>query len=318
MFDGIPMDLTEAPLLTDVWPGPSDGKAWWVQAPDGVRLRMAAWGFDAPKGTVLLLPGRTEYVEKYGQAAQELADRGYATLCIDWRGQGLADRFLTDRRIGHVERFSDYQKDVAAMLRLAQNLDLPKPYMLLGHSMGGCIGLRSMFEGLDVKAAVFTGPMWGIKIAPHMVVPAWVLAHAMPALKQHNAIPPGRNIEPYVLIEPFADNMLTTDKPMWEMMVEQLKAMPELGLGAPSYQWLREALYDTLRLARLPSPRQPALTYLGTNERIVHIGQMEERMAKWPGGRLEIIENGEHEVLMEGPDIRNRVFDDMVAFFDAA
>lgn len=318
MFDGTPMDLSEAPFLTDVTPGPADGKAWWVTAPDGVRLRLAAWAMDAPKGTVLLMPGRTEYVEKYAQSAQELADRGYATLTIDWRGQGLADRVLPDRRIGHVEKFSDFQTDVAAMLRLAQNLDLPKPYVVLGHSMGGCIALRSMLEGLDVKAAAFTGPMWGIKIAPHLVVPAWILAHAMPALKKHNHIPPGRSITPYVLIEPFEDNMLTKDREMWDMMVDQLKAMPDLGLGAPSYQWLREALYDTLALARMPSPAQPCVTYLGTNERIVHIGRIEERMAKWPNGRLEIIEGGEHEVLMEGPEIRKCVFDDMVAFFDAA
>lgn len=318
MYDGTPTDMSEAPFLTDVSPGPSDGTAYWVDAPDGVRLRVAAWGTDAPKGTVLLFPGRTEYVEKYGQSAQELADRGYATLCIDWRGQGLAERFLPDRRIGQVEKFTDYQKDVAAMLRAAQNLDLPKPYVLLGHSMGGCIGLRSMMEGLDVKAAAFTGPMWGIKIAPHLVVPAWVLAHAMPALGLHSAIPPGRNITPYVLIEPFENNMLTTDRPMWDMMVEQLKAMPDLGLGAPSYQWLREGLYDTLALARLTSPSQPAVTYLGTNERIVHIGRIEERMAQWPNGRLEIVDKGEHEVQMEGPEMRTWLFDDMVALFDAA
>ncbi len=312
------MDLTDAPFLTDIWPGPADGRAWWVRAPDGVRLRLAAWGLGAPKGTVFVLPGRTEYVEKYAVSAQELADRGYATISIDWRGQGLADRFLPDRRIGHVGRFGDYQTDLAAMVRLAQNLDLPRPYFLLGHSMGGCIGLRAMLDGFDVRAAAFTGPMWGITIAPHMVVPAWVLSYAMPALGRHNSIPPGRNINPYVLIEPFEDNMLTKDRPMWDMMVDHLKTEPDLGLGAPSYQWLREALLECLALSRLPAPPQPAVSYLGTDERIVHVGRIEDRMSGWPNGRLEIVAGGEHEVLMEGPEIRGRVFDDMVAHFDAA
>ncbi len=68
------------------------------------------------KGTVLLFPGRTEYIEKYGRAARDLYQRGFATLTVDWRGQGLADRMLEDARIGHVHYFTDYQKDVAAMI----------------------------------------------------------------------------------------------------------------------------------------------------------------------------------------------------------
>ncbi len=312
------MDLTEAPLLTDVSPGPSDGAAYWLETQDGLQIRVGAWARDASKGTVLLFPGRTEYIEKYGVAAQELADRGYATVSIDWRGQGLADRMLPDRRIGHVGKFSDYQTDVAAMLRLANALEMPKPYFLVGHSMGGCIGLRSLYLGLDVQAAAFTGPMWGIKLAPHLVVPAWVLSHLMPALGKHMAIPPGRNITPYVLIEPFEDNMLCRDRDMWEMMQDQLKATPDLGLGAPGYQWLREALHETLDLSKRPAPTTPCITFLGDNERIVHTGRIHERMEGWSNGRLEMMPNGEHEVMMEGPETRKRAFDAMAALFESA
>ena len=159
------MTMTEAPLFTDVSPGPDDGAAWWMNASDGVRLRIASWGLGATKGTVLLFPGRTEYVEKYGPAAREFEARGFATITIDWRGQGLADRLLDERRIGHVGEFHDYQKDVAVMLKAARRLDLPKPYFLLAHSMGGAIGLRSVYEDLPVQAAAFSAPMWGIKIA---------------------------------------------------------------------------------------------------------------------------------------------------------
>ena len=35
---------------------------------------------------------RAEYIEKYGMSAVEFAKAGFATLAVDWRGQGLAGR----------------------------------------------------------------------------------------------------------------------------------------------------------------------------------------------------------------------------------
>ncbi|MDN5569042.1 MAG: alpha/beta hydrolase, partial [Paracoccus sp. (in: a-proteobacteria)] len=88
--------------------------AFFVQADDGKRLRLAVWQTDddAPRGTVLLFPGRTEYVEKYSPIARRLTDQGYHVLSIDWRGQGMSDRLQDDPRPGHIDEFSDYQRDV--------------------------------------------------------------------------------------------------------------------------------------------------------------------------------------------------------------
>ncbi|THH35972.1 alpha/beta hydrolase [Aliishimia ponticola] len=309
------MTHTAAPLFTDINPGPEDGAAWWVNADDGVRLRVGVWGRKAQKGTVLLFPGRTEYVEKYAPAAGELAARGFATLAVDWRGQGLADRLADDPLLGHVVNFPDYQKDVGAVLRLAHALDLPKPWNLVAHSMGGCIGLRALIEGLPVNAAAFTGPMWGIRVSPPIIPVAWTLAHVMPMLGLGNQCPPGTNRKPYVATEPFADNTLTTDPEMFEMMRKQVTTHEALALGGPSYVWLREALTECARLAAMASPKLPCVTFLGDNERIVLTDRIHERMARWPGGRLEMVPGGEHEVMMETPQTRHNVFDDMATLF---
>ncbi|MEO0498857.1 MAG: alpha/beta fold hydrolase, partial [Pseudomonadota bacterium] len=61
---------------------------------------------------------------------------GYDAFALDWRGQGLSDRLTDDRMLGHVGRYADYQKDVAAFLEAAQDLDPPKPWFLFGHSLG--------------------------------------------------------------------------------------------------------------------------------------------------------------------------------------
>ncbi|MEO0390975.1 MAG: alpha/beta hydrolase [Pseudomonadota bacterium] len=310
--------MQPAPLHTEIHPGPADGAAHWLTTSDGVRIRVGHWGHTADRGTVLLFPGRTEYVEKYAVIAGGLAQRGYATMAVDWRGQGLADRLLDDVRIGHVDRFLDYQRDVAAMVDAARALDLPEPYFLLAHSMGGCIGLRALHGGLPVQAAVFTGPMWGIRIAPHMQPLAWIMPRLMPALGHGHTLPPGTKLDSYVLSEPFEDNLLTTDAEMWEMMRDHLRAQEGLRLGGPSFVWLREALEECQALARMAAPPVPTLTLQGANERIVHTGRIAAIMRKWPQGTLRIIPNGEHEVLMEGPDTRARILDEITDMFERA
>lgn len=309
------MTATPAPLFDDVRAGPDTGAAYWATTSDGVRVRLGVWPKADARGTVLLFPGRTEYIEKYGDAAHELAARGLATIAIDWRGQGLADRLLEEPRVGHVVDFIDYQKDVAAMVALAAGLDLPKPYFLLAHSMGGAIGLRSLVDGLDVQAAAFTGPMWGIRIATHMRPLAWAMGRLMPALGKGHHLPPTLTLDPYVKSADFKGNMLTTDPDMYQMMRDQLAAHPDLSLGGPSFIWLNEALEETTELASHASPNIPCVTFLGSNERIVGISRIKDRMGRWPNSELVMIPNGEHEVLMEKPEMRAPVFDKIAKTF---
>lgn len=118
--------------------------------------------------------------------------------------------------------------------------------------------------------------------------------------------------------DPFEDNLLTRDREMWDMMVDQLNAHPDLSLGGPSIIWLREALLETQELSRMAAPEMPCITFMGTNERIIHTERVVQRMQSWPRGELVMVEDGEHEVMMEGPAKRGPIFDRMVQTFLAA
>lgn len=310
--------MKTAPLYDDVAKAPDDGAAYWLTCADGVRVRVGVWGNDAktaPNGTVLLFPGRTEYIEKYGQTVGDLAVRGFATIVIDWRGQGLADRLLDDPATGHVMHFDDYQHDVQAMVDAARALQMPEPFYLLSHSMGGCIALRSLIEGIEVKAATFSAPMWGILIAPPVRPLARGVAWAFSTSGLGHKYAPGTSADSYVVTAPFEGNLLTTDPEMYRYMQDQAKAHPQLPLGGPSMHWLFEALTETGDLQAMEMPKIPTVTYLGTNERIVDSGAVVKLMDKWPDGRLEMIQDAEHEVLMEHPETRKRAFDGMTDLF---
>ncbi len=303
-----------APLYNDVAAAPEGGAAYWLNTTDGVRIRVAAWP-DGDKGTVLLFPGRTEYIEKYGPAAGELAARGFATMVIDWRGQGLSDRACSNKMAGHVGDFGDYQRDIDAMVDAAQGLDLPRPFYLVSHSMGGAIGLRALMNGLQVNAAFFSAPMWGILMSPVTKPIAATLTTAFTGVGMGCAFAPGTNEKSYISTNPFDDNVLTTNENMFNWLTEQERSYPDLKLGGPSMAWVKAALQECQALAKLPPPDTPATTFLGGNERIVDPNAVISYMQNWANGELVMIDGAQHEILMETPPTMKQAYDAMGHLF---
>ncbi|MEJ6394111.1 alpha/beta hydrolase [Gymnodinialimonas sp. 2305UL16-5] len=308
-----PTGLTPAPFFAEVADGPDGAEAWWVEADDTTRLRLAVWP-RGDKGTVLMFPGRTEYAEKYGRLARDMAEQGYGMVALDWRGQGLADRPQHNPGMGHVIDFDEYQSDVAAFMAAIADLDLPKPYYLIGHSMGGCIGLRALYNGLDVAAAAFTGPMWGIQIpgalrfiAPILfgiAEPLGLSKSYVPTLREWKALP-------------FEGNILTSDPEQYAYMEHQTATHPELTLGGPSYTWLKLALAESAALMRLPALDLPVVAIVGTDERRVSQEAPKRRMADWPRGKLIMLDGARHEILLEAPALRQKALDAIIGLFNA-
>jgi lysophospholipase len=296
--------------------GPPGGHAVWLKAADGVRLRLGVWPVGA-RGTVMMFPGRTECVEKYARPAAEFAAMGYASVALDWRGQGLADRPLADPMVGHVARFADYQHDVRAALAAMQALGLPVPVYLVAHSMGGCIGLRSLVEGLPVKAAAFTGPMWGIPPNPALAPVARALAGGARLIGRGTAYAPGTGPATYLATAAFDGNNLTTDRDMWDWMQAQVVKFPALALGGPSLHWVAEAMAEGRWLARRPLPDLPALIAIGSRERIVSPAAIRRIAARWRSARVLDVAGAEHEVLMESRERRSTVYSAISALFAA-
>ncbi len=309
--------MEKAPFFTDVADGPAGGVAHWLTTSDGLRIRAGYWPLEGAKGTVLLFTGRSEFIEKYGRIAREMAARGFALAAIDWRGQGLSDRLADDRGLGHVGAFTDYQHDVAAFLDYVGTTDLPKPYYLVAHSMGGGIGLRATMTGLPVNAAVFSAPMWGIKGSLSLRSFIWGLSALSRKVGLDGHLVPGQSTDITLGETPFDENELTNDPEMYAYMQNQVRAHPDLGLGGPSLRWVNEALWETRQLSTKPSPDVPTLTFLGSDESIVDPDRIKARMAKWPNGTLTLVPGGKHEMLMDGPKIAVPVLDAIAAHFNA-
>lgn len=310
--------MEQAPFYSEIAEGPIGGQTFWVNTDDKIRLRVGLWQSKKTKqGTVFFLPGRTGYIERYGRIATKLSKIGLASFVIDWRGLGLSDRLVNDQSACHVGQYADYQHDVNAMLEAAKNLDLPKPWYLIGNSMGACIGLRAMAEGLKVTACAFIAPMWGINLSPVQYHAATAISWAAQAIGKESAYAPGYNGQNYVVKTAFADNTMTNDENMYRYWTQQAHAQPDLLIGGPTMGWLFQSLKECKSLSTLRSPNIPCIVFRGDDDVDVDIQAIKDRMANWPNGRFEQIPNAKHDVLNEIPEIREDVLSKILDLFTA-
>ncbi|MFT4999277.1 MAG: lysophospholipase [Paracoccaceae bacterium] len=309
--------MHNAPLYNSNAQGPKNGQAFWVEASDGVRLRVAFWDAakDASKGTVLIFPGRTEFIEKYGLCAREFHKRGYATVTLDWRGQGLSDRLAPNRKLGHVDQFVDYQNDIDAMMQLLKAQGLPEPYFMCGHSMGGTIGLRALHNGLNVERTVFSAPMWGLTIDPLWRPLVQAVAMGTKTVGLGEEFAPGTNEQNYIQSHGYENNVLTSSEECWDYLAGLVRAHPGLEIGGPSVQWLHAALIETKELAAMSPPDHEVYTMIGSEEKVVNKRDVIEYMGKWPNSQTSIVTGARHEILMETPSIQRRAHIMIDAFF---
>ena len=110
-------------------------------AHDGVRLFRQGWIPEKTSATVVLLHGAGEHGGRYPDLVSTLTAHGYAVCAPDLRGHGRSEG---DR--GHVDRFSDYVRDLDLVLETLASPADPLghrvrglPVHLLGYSLGGLI-----------------------------------------------------------------------------------------------------------------------------------------------------------------------------------
>ncbi len=208
---------------------------------NGVRLRSLVMdsGQSDPRGTVIIVPGRTEFIEKYFETAEDFRTRGFTVMCIDHRGQGLSDRLTPDPLKSWVRDFDDYIDDLQFVIDTL-GPQLPRPHVMVGHSMGGCLGLEGLIKGkLDADIAVFNAPMlqvFGLETPP---MPEVISALSVLGLSRRRL--PWQVQKEGVPI-PFKGNKLTSDKARYMRWRAYFDNAPRLRVAGPTYGWIRAAV----------------------------------------------------------------------------
>jgi lysophospholipase len=306
------MDLVSIPAN----PVPEDVVTGMLKTRDGANIRFARW-HPPPgrKGTVCLFPGRAEFIEKYFETVRELRARGFAVATIDWRGQGGSERVLSDPRKGHVGDFSEYERDVEALMNEVVLPDCPPPIFALAHSMGATVMMRIARQGSRwFDRIVLSAPM--IRLSGNRnAVPAKITVKAMRLIGMGSAYVPGGN-ETAVATGSYVNNIATSDPVRHARTKAVLEAAPELGLGSPTVSWL-DAAYRTMSNIAHPAyagkVRQPLMLIAAGRDQVVSTAAIEDVAVRLRAGSHLIIAGARHEIMMEQDRYRAQFW----AAFDA-
>lgn len=298
---------------------PPGGEGDWFRGAGGLRLRAALWTPSAmqaktPRGTVVLSPGRTEPIEKYFEVIGNFLARGFCVLAHDWRGQGLSARLLPDRLRGHARAVEEFLDDYARLLDVYE-ARAPKPWIMVGHSMGAALNLLSLEDGEDRFAgALLSSPMLRIKTGKRSM---WSVKLAVRWSLRHG------KAGDYVLDNPddpfdhtFEKDGLTSDRNRYDLWRQQLYACPHLAIGGPTWGWLAFALdagERALKPRALKSVKIPVCVVQAAEDDKVWKQTNRWAARRLGRGRYVEVPGALHEVIMEADPLRGVFLDE----FDA-
>lgn len=280
-----------------------------LMAFDSIRLRYGYWRtlHESPRGSVVLLGGRSEFMEKYTETAQELLNRGFDVFGMDWRGQGLSDRILKDPVKSYVGSYEHYIMDLERFIDEVVLVKCRRPLIVMAHSMGANIVLHYLHrfpQGFD--KAVLLSAMIGIKMSPvvnflsrwcsHFLVKTGMGSAKIPGLKRKDNFS-----------GPFDKNWLTQDPKRFYHIQKILQHNPELAVPDITFGWLAatfEAMGKLWEEDYLQGIATPLLWIVAGKDRVVSNKAIYCLAHRLPSGRIETIEEAHHEILQERNPLR--------------
>ena len=291
--------------------------AW--TAPGGQAIRRLDFAAPAePRGSLLFLPGRGDYYEKYLETLGHWAGQGWRVTALDWRGQAGSGRLGLDARTGHVEDFADWVADFAAFWP-EWSAEHPAPRVIAAHSMGGHLALRAVAEGrVEPDALVLSAPMLGFsgRVPAALLHP---LARAMARLGDPRRAAwtwsekPGEKLA-------WRARLLTHDSERYADEMWWREARPELAMGPGSWRWVERGYASMQRLFApgvLEGIATPAIIVATSADKLVSYPAIERAARRMP--RAELVRFGDeaaHEILREADPVRDKALRRIDDFLD--
>ena len=289
---------------------PEDVRESHWQAADGWAIRRIDWPAPAaPSGSILFLPGRGDFYEKYLETLGHWAGLGWQVTASDWRGQAGSGRLGTDAVTGHIDDFATWTDDLAQLWR-SWTAATPGPYVLAGHSMGGHLALRAAAEGqVDPAGLILSAPMLGFtsSVLPDAVM--HLAARGMKALGDPRR-PAWKWSEKPGAVPAARAHLLTHDAARYADELWWRDHRSELVMGPGSWGWVERG-YASMRLLAAPgvleAVKVPVLMFGTDTDKLVSWQAIAKAATRL--GDCELLHFGieaHHEILRESDAVRGR------------
>lgn len=298
---------------------PADASEYLWTTADGWQLRRLNWPASSPRGSILFMTGRGDFYEKYLEAFHDFHQQGWDVTSADWRGQGGSGRCSPDPHIGHIEDFSIWVDDLAALFD-DWRASCPPPHIVIGHSMGGHIVLRAMVENrIMPDAAIFSAPMLALIGSG---TPDWIAQSVIKFLcrigksQQRAWKVSEKPLEPEVSRQ----RLLTHDAERYADEFFWFRERPFVRLGPASWRWVERAYASSHRLrnrVKLQAMKIPALFLATSADELVDHSMIERAVHILPNAEMTLFgEESAHEILREVDDVRNIALASCFEFLD--
>lgn len=314
------MDLFhDTPLFheTEGNPRPENATGGFFTTRDGKKIRYGLFAAVARpmRGTVVLLGGRNECIEKYFETIRDLAARGFGVAILDWRGQGGSDRLIRDRQRGYVRSFRDYTADLEQFFEEIVLPDCRGPYYILAHSAGAVIALLAAPSMVNrVRRMVLIAPFLTLPDLPVSIgtvrrICSFFCALGLGWLYAAWGPRPRHTL-------PFEANKVTSDPQRYRRNTRIYEEYPQMALGGPTIRWLQAAakasaaISDPDFMARI---QVPLLIIAAGADQVVSTRAVEAYARNLRLGSLLMIDGAKHEILQEADLYREQ----FLAAFDA-
>ena len=279
----------------------------------GLRLQYARHAANG-RTALVVVSGRTEFMEKYAEIFHDLREVGVGFYIYDHRGQGNSGRLLVDPQKGHIDEFTNYVKDLAIFLEYVVRPDRPRKIILLSHSMGGAISLLlarnhpALLDGL-----VLSSPMCSINTRPfpRLLARSFARAAILAGMEADYVFGTG----PWKRDMPFENNILTGSRCRFDWNLRLVGEKPALAIGGPTFGWLDQSFQALDVLLRKQGPKTlPVLLLQGEDDRVVGYREQLEIYHGLGGSRRRSFPRARHELLMEDDLIRSAALQEIAAF----
>ena len=291
------------------------------RAEDGHELRRIDWpaGSEPARGSILFLPGRGDFYEKYLESLEELHRAGWRVTAADWRGQAGSGRLGDDALTGHVDDFDDWVADLKHFWD-GWVAETPGPHVLAAHSMGGHIVTRALVDGVvKPDAVVLSAPMLGMAGPPLPLAMLHSVAKVMTKIGSPTR-PAWKWSEKPGEMPARRRDLLTHDDDRYEDELWWRETRPELAMGPGSWGWVERA-YASTRELEAPGAMEavdvPVLVISTENDKLVKHEAAARAAGRFPKGELiSFGPEAHHEILREVDQVRRRAMDGITEFLD--
>lgn len=295
---------------------PRGGEVFDFKGADGGRLRGAVFPAQNPRGGVVLMAGRSEFIEKYFEVVNDLLARRLSVATMDWRGQGLSERLLPVSEKGHITDFGVYRADLRKFTDEVARQRFSGPLFLMTHSMGGLPALQLLADGYDAfDAAVLSAPMTRLFADPLKAAYARVMSNLACSLGASRQSILG--VKEHSL--KFEGNVLTSDRARHARFRELQAAAPNAAIREPTYGWLKaaiDAIDDIHKPERFANLKTPVLIVSAENDHLVDTSDHALLASRTPLIKEMVVKGSLHEILMESDQFRNAFWDAFDAFIE--